>query len=209
MNETLEARWQDKSDRDRSKDAGAWICPICGQRLVTVRLGYIEKSRMCGADIHAVALLMPPHVDQNRPQDGEYFKPGQHFKKQYPRHARRLTHGQNETITFQAHYDEATMRAEVDAEDEEHCAWPVRRPHPSDKVVHQGAATWAIEQLREIRKQRAPESPTVVTPDKLPITVECPRPGCGRVSAIRTAVAGETAKRIAAREARAERHCWW
>ncbi len=199
MTETLEARWQDKGKQDRSKDAGAWVCPTCGQRLATVRLNYCENTRMCGATIHDLALLMPLHIDQGDPGRGRYFSAGQHFEKRHHRHARRLTHAINEVWTFQGlkeqSLEEAGLMKQYAADGESLSDF--RTPE-----TIQSSINWAEEETKTIRHQREPDAPTVVTPDKLPITVKCPRPGCERVSAIRAAVAGETATRVAENQAR-------
>jgi len=178
MANILEARWQDKTEGNRSKDAGYWICPCleCGARLATLRFHYLEKSRMCGGRILGTVLLLPIGVDQkNANRKGSYFESGEHFTNERPRHAARLTHGIDQIYNFQGNYENAAVTGGLNL----------------PKVTE-----YTRTNIKAIKRQREPDAPTVVLPEQLPITVLCPRPECARISIIKCVAKGKAAEKI-------------
>lgn len=171
MNEILEARWQEKKGR------GFWMCGCrtCIQKLADVQLGYIEESWMCGAEAHVAALLLLPGVDRRSEVNGMpcYAKTR--------RHAARQQHGRQEIETFEAVKAEVLMREEVNGR----------------AIAYESAADWHDEKLLLLRRVPTPKAPNIITADKLPIVVICPRSGCGRQSIIPAVAIGKIAAKIA------------
>jgi hypothetical protein len=158
------AKWQPKSAKDRTKSAGAWVCPKCGQRLATFVLDYQPRTRMCGGGFGSGAVLVLPKGVDPRGKTGVgltftgpfYFGAEVHFEKT-KRHAARQAHGQSETWTFDAHLAESR---------------------------NEGQKNYAKEKLLEIKKAREPMAPVFLDREQLPATFQCSRPGCKTVSLI-------------------------
>ncbi len=176
----LEAKWQGKAAKDRTKGAGAWVCPKCGQRLATVVFDYRAATRMCGGGgFVEIALVLPSGVDHKK-GTGERFGPGPfylgagaHFEKTN-RHAARQKHGQSERWDFGALLDESFGNE------------------------------YAEENLLKIKRQRAPVAPLHITSEQLPATFQCSRPGCDTISRIEVLAAPNVLARIEKREAALE-----
>lgn len=157
----LPARWQIKGKKDRTKAAGAWICPQCGQRLATVAFSFCPVTPHRGiAKVSVAALVLPAGVDRKGATGGHrgpgpfYFGPDAHFEKTR-RHAARQQVGQAEKRGFGA------------------LAGEERKVSDHER-----------ENLLKIKIQQAPLSSVHVVAEQLPFTVRCFRPDCNAVARI-------------------------
>ncbi len=164
----LKPLWQEKLKKDRSHNAGYWLCSSCKAPLASLRFHVTEASRMCGGghNHHQFALAIRPGLDQRdgASNRGEVAK-GSHFKATN-RHAARHTPARAEFFEFGALYEEGENQRQL---------------------------AYARENMKAIRREKTlPE--IFVSEEKLPVIVTCP--GCSQSVQIESMAEGEAAQKI-------------